>query len=155
MRLLNIFFAILLISLLAFTMLIYLSPFTWGMRAKESYRFSEKFRQIESDIRKDSVFNRFDYEELSKWYAKDCDRGFIDEKKNLDIRLGEVDNKALNIDTIFLNKKIDFYAKKIMTNIPEKIYYDSLIFRYEYKKDSSFFISEDHFTFIRRAYKIK
>jgi len=150
MRFLNIIISILLISLLAITMLIFLNPFTWGMRAKEVYKFSDKFRQIESDIQKDSIFNNVEYEVPMKWYVKDCERGYIDKKVNLDIRLGKVDNKNINLDTVFLNKKIDFYAEKIMTNLPEKIYYDSLIFYY-----SSFFTSENQFKLDRRAYKIK
>ncbi|NBA88008.1 hypothetical protein GVN16_19715 [Emticicia sp. CRIBPO] len=148
----NILIATGLIILLVITMIIFLNPFTWGMRRVEYYEFSE----IENSIANDSVFNRVYMENPTKWYMKDCERGYLDKIENLNIRLEEVIDETRKTDTNFLNKKIDFYAENIMASLHEKTCFDSLVIVYSYKTDTSGIYNTNGHEYSRhKAFKIK
>jgi hypothetical protein len=151
MKILNIVFATALILLLAFSMLLFINPFTWGMKRIERFEFSDKFMRIENIIRQDSIFDNYTYiESPTKWYIKDCERGHLDKIENFNITLGE----AKNLDTTFLNRKIDIYAKIVLTTFEKKMCFDSLVFNYSYKMDSPFLLQKNsNIIFVRRTFK--
>jgi hypothetical protein len=133
-------------------MLFFLNPFTWGMRKVEYYQFPEKFWEATDTIQKDIIFyggGDF-FKRPTKQDVKDCERGH--KKLNLIFNLGEAVDKKL--PTKFLNDRIDTYAEEILTTLPKKMCFDSLIFTYfhkVYNHDS--LTAKDYEIYKKRSYK--
>jgi hypothetical protein len=93
-----------------------------------------------------------------------CERGHLDKIENLTIHLYE----SNYLDTNFLNKRIDNYAEIALASLPQKVCFDSLVFEYSYKADSTIvksykvengvaFFDKKEFIMenVRKSYKIK
>jgi hypothetical protein len=113
-------------------MLLFLNPFTWGMRRMPRYEASEKLTKeldtLEYSLNKfENVYIdilHYEHKHLGIWYYRDCKNNVLDSLDNFEIDLQDIKNENQT------NEIIKKHVKSIINEIDCDCY-DSLIFHYE------------------------
>ena len=119
------------ILLVLLPMLLYLNPFTWGMRKMLVYEPSLKTEKLLADLnQKYNLDISIDSEVDTLWYFRDLNHKKIDHLKNFELELWNNDQNI--IDTIAIKSFANDFTKKF----EHKVYFDSLkIVSYHPKKN--------------------
>lgn len=129
----NIWGALLIIGVVL-PMLLFLNPFTWGMRRAPEYVPSARLEKVLEEMKNEinaqeevsiEIYNN----QADLWYLRDCQNQRLDALDNFTIELSEVKNESL------LKEKIKKYVPLIEKELICKCF-DSLIFTYELKGNS-------------------
>lgn len=115
------------IILIFLPMLLYLNPFTWGMRRMQRYEASSTTKNLMSNL--DKKYNvEMDVGEVidTLWYFRDIKNNKITKLENFELSLNDEDHKQPDLD------KIKKYVKDFNSRFEHRKYFDSIIVSVNY-----------------------
>lgn len=108
-------------------MLIFLNPFTWGMRRKPHYEPSSKTIGLLSDLNKKYEMEVNVGEVIDTlWYFRDLKNEKISKLETFELSIENNNQKTLNLDTV------ENYLKEFRKSFEHKKYFDSIQVRIDY-----------------------
>ena len=114
-------------------MLIFLNPFTWGMRRKPHYEPSSKTILLLSDLNKKYEMDVNIGEVIDTlWYFRDLKNGKISKLETFELNLENDNQKKMNLYNVenYLKEfRKRFEHKKYFDSIKVSIDYDSIIYK--------------------------
>ncbi len=102
-------------------MIIYLNPFTWGMRRMPKYQPSSDTTNLLLNL--DKKYNlEMNVGEVidTLWYFRDIKNNKISKLENFELNLTDEDDKQINLD------KVKNYVKDFSSEFEHKKYFDSI-----------------------------
>lgn len=118
---------IIFIILIFLPMLLYLNPFTWGMRRMPHYEASSTTKNLMSNLNK--KYNvEMDVGEVidTLWYFRDIKNNKITKLENFELSLNDEDHKQPDLD------KVKNYVKDFNSRFEHKKYFDSIVVSVNY-----------------------
>ena len=125
------------IILIFLPMLIYLNPFTWGMRRMPHYEPSRNTTNLFYEL--NTKYNlKIEVGEVidTLWYFRDIKNKRISKLKNFELALEQDSSKNIDLETIknYVNDfRFNFEHKKHFDSVSVSVNYDSIIYKTKMK----------------------
>lgn len=124
---------IIFIVLIFLPMLLYLNPFTWGMRRRPHYEASTKTVNLMWDLDKKYGMKMTVGEVIDTlWYFRDIKNNKIAKLENFELNLDDEEQKKLDLAKVknyVADFSSEFEHKKYFDSIKVSVNYDSIIYK--------------------------